>query len=532
MRNFLLTSLVALGFFTACNNEIKKEQQVSERDLSITRVNAYNDLFLDTAAVNTFITKEQMEPALANRFRSFYNRRNFQFAWLASDGLTEQARSFWNAVNYKQDSALEDKKLKAEMKDLWSSSTQASASDKDNIRTELLLTKYFMNYMLTNYEQGTVKKKDLESLVPRKKEPVIVLADSFVSKKAVNNEYEAANSSYKLLKDQLALYVGIAKKGGWQLFSVPAGKKFKKNGSDPLIPVIKKHLALTGDMAAGDTTAVFNEPLEAGIKSYQARMGYKPDGVISPAIIKEMNVPVNKRIQQLVINLDRMRWLPDGDNGKLIVTNIPEFKVHVYDGSRQEFEMPVVVGKDGHNTVIFTGTLSQVVFSPYWNVPPSIVKNEILPKMNSDKSYLDQEDMEVVSESGGLPVIRQRPGPKNSLGKVKFLFPNDFNIYFHDTPAKSLFSQDQRAFSHGCIRLSDPVKMANYLLKDDAGWDAAKINAAMNAGKEKTVELKTKIPVLITYYTAWVDAAGKLNFRDDIYGHDAAVAHKMFTNPL
>lgn len=192
--------------------------------------------------------------------------------------------------------------------------------------------------------------------------------------------------------------------------------------------------------------------------------------------------------------------------------------------------MNVVVGKEGHNTMMFTGNLNQVVFSPYWNVPESIVRKEILPAMESNPNYLAAHNMEQVSNDGDLPVIRQLPGDGNSLGKVKFLFPNSFNIYFHDTPAKALFDKDKRAYSHGCIRLSDPVKMANYILKDDPQWTPDRIDEAMNSGVEKYVKVKDPIPVLITYYTAWVDDNGLLHFADDIYDHDKAIFSKMFIN--
>jgi murein L,D-transpeptidase YcbB/YkuD len=224
-----------------------------------------------------------------------------------------------------------------------------------------------------------------------------------------------------------------------------------------------------------------------------------------------------------------MRWLAANPTGNLIVVNIPEFVLHVYEGKNKAFSMNVVVGKEGHNTMMFNGDLNQVVFSPYWNVPQSIVQKEILPAMSRNPNYLASQDMEVTGNEDGVPVIRQRPGGKNALGRVKFLFPNSFNIYFHDTPSKSLFTKDKRAYSHGCIRLSDPVKMANYVLKDQPEWTPEKIEEAMNSGVEKFVRVKNPIPVIITYYTAWVDENGQLNFREDIYGHDASLAQKMFT---
>jgi murein L,D-transpeptidase YcbB/YkuD len=190
--------------------------------------------------------------------------------------------------------------------------------------------------------------------------------------------------------------------------------------------------------------------------------------------------------------------------------------------------MDIVVGKEGHSTVMFSGNLNQVVFSPYWNLPENIVKQEVLPQIEKNSQYLAENNMEITGEEDGVPVIRQLPGDKNQLGKIKFLFPNRFNIYFHDTPFKDLFNRDKRAFSHGCIRLREPVKLAEYLLVDQPEWTPAKIDSAMNSGKEKYVRVKEPVPVLIYYYTAWVDDNNQLQFRDDIYGHDERLAKKMF----
>jgi len=183
----------------------------------------------------------------------------------------------------------------------------------------------------------------------------------------------------------------------------------------------------------------------------------------------------------------------------------------------------VVVGKVGNNTMMFNGDLNQIYFSPYWNVPQSIIKNEIMPAMARNPNYLAGKNMEQIG--GG---IRQKPGPGNALGKVKFIFPNSFNMYFHDTPSKSLFGRDKRAFSHGCIRLSEPQKMAEWLLRNDPDWTTEKIVSAMNQTSEKGVRLKEAVPVFIIYYTAWVDDAGQLNFRDDVYQHDSELMEKMF----
>lgn len=534
MKKFLLPVLGMLVLTLSCKNKKTgdRESKISPRDYSITPANAYNNIFLDSSAVVAFLVKDSIDLDLSDKIRSFYNLRNYEFAWFDNQGITEQARSFWNLLSTKNDSALTNKKLKREMQEFWADDhSGVSAADKSVVQTELWLTEAFMRYMQENYDQGAVKKKDLERFIPRKKEDLMKLADSFAAKRNTNSAYEEANDAYKQLREELVKYLAIAKNGGWPMVTPPGKKPYKRNSTDPAIPSIKKRLATSGHFVPGDTTAIFDVALESAVKNYEISMGFIPDGLVTKELVAEMNVPVQKRIAQLLINMDRMRWLPEAEKGnQLIVTNIPDFKLHMYEGDKEAFNMNVVVGKEGHNTVIFTGKLSQVVFSPYWNVPVSIVKNEIMPKLASNSNYLEQQNMEVVSQGNGLPDIRQRPGGQNALGKVKFLFPNDFNIYFHDTPSKSLFKAEQRAFSHGCIRLSNPVKMANYLLKDESEWNAQNINAAMNAGTEKFVQLKEPIPVLITYYTAWVDDAHKLHFRNDVYGHDELVSKKMFTN--
>jgi murein L,D-transpeptidase YcbB/YkuD len=546
MKNLFLYVALFCSLFASCQNasdqtteqieEEEAEKKISKRDLSITKSNAYSDLFMDSLTMEKFIESKNLKPGTARRIRSFYNTRNYQFAWFTSEGLTEQARGFWNLhdyiTTYDKDTTLKDKALQKRMDALTTEEElSVRASDKSYQNTELTLTQHFIQYMQNNFEKGYVKRKEMERFVPRKREDIMYQADSLLTKKHKDNKYfEDVHQSYKLLKDHLAKYYEVAKKGGWQTVTL-SGKSLKKGMSSPAVVQIKRRLAVTGDLPQADTSQLFNDTLEMAVKHFQARHGYTPDGVVGPAIVKEMNVPVQKRLEQILMNMNRMRWMPADFSGNLIMVNIPEFMLHVFEDNKKVFDMNVVVGKEGHNTMMFNGDLNQVVFSPYWNVPPSIVKNEILPALNRNPGYLGGQNMEVVGNEGGLPSIRQKPGGKNALGKVKFLFPNNFNIYFHDTPSKSLFSQDKRAYSHGCIRLSDPFKMAQYLLRNDPEWTPERIQAAMDAGTEKTVRLKKAVPVVITYYTAWVDERG-LNFREDIYDHDQKLARKMFTNVL
>jgi len=537
----ILFALSLFSLFVSCTDQemnsqgsrITAEKNVSAQDLSITKANSYSDLFLDSAVLTGFITQNKIADSIARRLKSFYNTRNYQFAWFSSDGLTEQARGFWNlhdyVTTYENDSSLKDKKLQKKMDRLIADDDfSVSASNKDFINTELKLTEHFLIYMVNNYEKGYVKRKEMERFIPRKREDPLALADSLVNKKHKDDKYfEDVNQSYKGLKDQLSKYLAIARNGGWpQVNSIK--KSLKKGVSSPDISIIKKRLAITGDLTGNDTTQVFNDTLVMAVKNFQSRHGFNETGIISDTLIKAMNVTAVKRVEQLLMNMDRMRWLANEPTGNLIIVNIPEFVLHLYEGKQKIFDIDVVVGKEGHSTMMFNGDLNQVVFSPYWNVPPSIVVKEILPAMDKNPKYLAKENMEITGNDDGLPVIRQKPGPGNALGKVKFLFPNSFNIYLHDTPAKSLFNKDKRAYSHGCIRLREPEKLANYVLRNQPEWTPEKISEAMNSGDEQYVKVKDPIPVVITYYTAWVDENGRLNFREDIYGHDQKLAGKMF----
>ncbi len=546
MKTSFIYTVLFCTLLSACQNSsttAKKEEEekngekqndealykVSARDYSITKNNSYSDLFLDSSAMEKFLAAKKLDDKTTSRLRSFYNTRNYQFAWFTSKGLTEQARAFWNlhdyVTTYDNDTSLRDKSLQKRMDALTAEEELSPTASGDYVQTELALTQHFMQYVSHNYEKGYVKRKEAERFVPYKKGEALAIADSLLSKKHKDNKYfEDINPAYGALKKELEHYYGIVKSGGWP--QVPALKTAKLGTSAPAVAVIKKRLHISGELPSADTSQVFTDTLEAAVKTFQKGLGYTQTGVVTAQLIKDMNVPAESRLQQILVNMDRMRWMPTETSGSLIVVNIPEFILHVYEGKQKAFDMNVVVGKEGHNTVSFNGDLSTIVFSPYWNVPSSIVRKEILPKMS--KAYLANQEMEVVGTEDGLPKIRQKPGDKNSLGHVKFLFPNSFNIYFHDTPAKSLFSQDKRAYSHGCIRLAEPEKMAQYLLRDQPQWTLDSIQAAMHKDKEQYVKLAKAVPVLITYHTAWVDDSGVLNFRDDIYSHDADLIGKMF----
>lgn len=505
-------------------------KNVTERDYSVTKENAYNDLFLDSIAMENYIKERQLgDKKIGRRIRSFYNARNYQYAWFSTKGLTEPARFFWNQYDYavthlKDTSLTDDAFYKQAERYINQEKVTVSPNDAKILNAEFGFTEHFIRYVNSTYEKGYVKRKEQEKFIPIKKLDPVVMADSLLTKKHSDEKYyEQVNDMYGNLKSKLQVYLDVVKAGGWP--TIPSAKSIKKGASGANIALLKKRLQMSQDLPAGDTSNIFNDTLELAVKKFQRRHGYKQDGILTAAQIKDMNVPAEERLRQILLNMDRMRWMPQKPTGNLIIVNIPEFMLHAYNGKDTLFSMRVVVGKEGNNTMMFNGDLNQVVFSPYWNVPPSIIEKEINPAIARNPGYLDSKNMERVGNG-----IRQRPGPGNALGKVKFIFPNSFNMYFHDTPSKSLFQQDKRAFSHGCIRLSDPQKMAEWLLKDDPSWPREKIVEAMNAGKEKFVKLKNPVPVFILYYTAWVDNEGDLNFREDVYNHDSEVMGNMFSN--
>ncbi len=530
IRNILLLFWV-LQIVVACNSSASKNNKpIVKRDTTITESNAYSKLELDSAALENYITKNKVSATIAGKMRDFYANRNYHFAWFSNDGLTEQARAFYNLHNLyikaKIDSSIFDKQLHERMEKLINDDT-FTLTPAQVTETELHLTQHFFTYTKEVYE-GTIDPSQLQWHIPRKKIDAVALLDSLVAKNGARLEnWEPVNRLYPRLRDELLKYYEIDKKGGWPKIN-PDDKAYKKGDSAHAVLLLKRRLSITGDYKGEDTSMLFTLQLESSLEHAQQRFGLKTDGVLGPHTASELNVPVKSRIEQMLVNMERLKWMPKQNGGTRLVANIPEFRLHVFSGDQQQFSMKIVVGKSGHNTVIFTDSLEYVVFSPYWNVPQSIVENEILPEMKKDKNYLQKNNMEQTGTRNGLPVIRQKPGADNALGRVKFVFPNNYHIYFHDTPAKNLFDQKDRAFSHGCIRLQEPQKLAEYLLRNNPDWPESKIIDAMYSGKNTWVKLKNKIPVYIVYFTAWVAKDGTLNFRDDIYGHDAKMKKMMF----
>ena len=443
-----------------------------------------------------------------------------RFAWFNESGMIEPAGNLYNRLqNIAEEGVKDTIPYKIQFTRLMEADMETKSA---SAMLDLMLTAQYLHYSHTVWNGMSEKEtKAMEWLLPRKQTSYAELLDSLISGKNILAD-EPVYRQYNLLKDYLKKYNAIKANGGWP--TITADKKtYKAGDSSELIKKVRNHLFINGDLSTDNQSAIFDSTMVVAIKDYERRMGYKQDGILTATLIAEMNKPVEKRIQQIIVNMERSRWVPVKVDGDYLLVNIPDYTLYVYENDSIAFSMNVVVGKDQNKTVIFNGDMKYIVFSPYWNIPASILKKEVLPGIRRNPNYLARHNMEW---NGGN--VRQKPGLNNSLGLVKFLFPNTHSIYLHDTPSKSLFNEDLRAFSHGCIRLAEPKKLAIHLLRNDASWTDEKITAAMNAGKEQTVTLKKPIPVFIVYFTSWVDRKGKLNFRNDIYKRDQNLADMIF----
>jgi L,D-transpeptidase YcbB len=276
--------------------------------------------------------------------------------------------------------------------------------------------------------------------------------------------------------------------------------------------------------------------------------GLEQDGLIGQNTFAALNVPAGERVRQILLNLERRRWMADNPGERYVFVNLADFELKVVDGPRTVFDTRVVVGAPYHRTPVFSGEMTYLEINPYWNVPPSIARKELLPKIKADPGYLAANDFELLSDwsdsaraldphsidwSTVTPErftykLRQGPGAGNALGHIKFMFPNQFNIYLHDTPARGLFARDVRDFSHGCIRVQDPETFGAFVLAKQSGWSLDTIDAAIATGKRQIVTLDAPLPVHIAYLTAWVNKDGTVHFRRDVYGRDAILAAHLF----
>ena len=369
--------------------------------------------------------------------------------------------------------------------------------------------------------------------------------DTFLAKQA------PPHRQYAALRNKLAEYRTLVDQGGWP--SVPAGETLKPGRQDPRIKIVRQRLAVTGEMAReGLDSAVFDDDLKEAVKRFQKRHNLHEDGIIGKQTLAAMNVPVAARIQQIIINMERYRWLTrDREDHRFVVVNIASFEAGAGRPGELDLTMPVIVGTHYHKTPVFSDEIKYVVINPYWTLTPSIARNETLPQLKKDPHYLKKHNMRIFDGWGpdakeldattmdwsqiskkdmNRYRVRQDPGPNNALGILKLVFPNEYNVYLHDTPAHGLFKQQRRAFSHGCIRMDRPAEMAAWVLGGEAeGWNVERVNEIVASQKRQVFVPDQPVPVYILYRTAYVSLKDDtLYFSEDIYGRDDLLAKALW----
>jgi murein L,D-transpeptidase YcbB/YkuD len=342
---------------------------------------------------------------------------------------------------------------------------------------------------------------------------------------------------YRTLKQELARFRLAATRN--ERVTVAAGKAIEPDTHDARVPSLRTRLSLSGDLVNENSSSdLYDAALQAAVRNFQERMGLAPDGKVGAGTIAELNVPLEDRIRQLRVNLDRGRVLLGDLPQEFVVVNIAAYWVYFMRGEEVVWSARVQVGKTFRQTPMFRSAIDYLVLNPTWTVPPGIIRNDILPAARRDPTSITRRNLKVLDasgnevdpqsidwskfKSGNIPyTLRQEPGPKNALGRVKFMFPNSYSVYLHDTPASAKFEEADRAFSSGCVRVERPLELAVLLLAKNSGWSAEKVQQTIEAGRLQNVTLSSKMPVLLAYWTAWVDPKGRVNFRRDVYGQDA-----------
>jgi L,D-transpeptidase YcbB len=537
----ILLFIISLWFVISCSHDNDKEKKGTlskKKPVGIEK--------LDSADIDSFLVKEPDLKPYRNKIIKFYFHRHYRLAWSHKGEFLPQASMYLNIIKNMDSEGFEVERF--HNKNLWQLHRLATEGnsrliDQKRLRRELdiLFTASFFKYAQAKW-RGSVRPEKDEWYVTPKKIKYGQTLETILSNKTSENpfeEFEPLHKEYHHLKNVLVAYQEIKTKGGWAKTILQKGEKLSKGDTGLSVLALKKRLSITNDIPALSPGNLFDNVLEKGVKHFQERHGLDQDGIVAGRTLEALNVPVEDRIKQLQINMERWRWVPEKMSDEYILVNIPEFILHVYEKDREVWNMKVIVGKQASETPIFNDELEYIVINPNWNVPKDIAVKEILPLLQKDSTYLESQHMQMFAGENSKEAIlaetidwknvnpqnfnfrfRQNPGTENALGTIKFLFPNEYDVYLHDTPGHSLFERSERGFSHGCIRIEDPLKLADYLLKNDLMWNNEKILETIEGGEEKYIKLKKKTPVYILYFTTWVDDKGIIHFHNDIYGHD------------
>ena len=486
----------------------------------------------------------------------FYKERDFKPAWFNNNGPMDIADSLIKSIHEAEFEGLNPKDYHALEQDSLMKKIQMDVKLKlpvninQSLTLEILLTDAFLVYA-NHLISGRINPETFapEWLTNRPETDLVAILNQALASRKISQTLFGLLPNmpcYSRLRTEMAKYRSIAMKGGWPI--VPSGPTMKKGDRGFRVAAVSARLIDSGDLKPRSiqAIAVFDDTLEAAIRKFQVDNGLNPNGEVGPGTLDFLNKPALNFVRKIAVNMERWRWLSHELGKRYIMVNIASFTLEVVENGKTLFDMPVVVGKDYRQTPVFSGTMTYVVFNPYWNVPPTITAEEVLPEVKKNPAYLKRKDLEVLKIGNDETLIdpytinwslytkdnlpfrfRQPPGPGNALGRIKFMFPNKYDVYIHDTPQRADFQRIQRTASHGCIRISDPIRLAEYVLKDDPKWTRQAIIGAMDSGKNFSVLLPHPIPVHIIYCTAWVDEQGIVHFRDDIYDRDKIVEEAL-----
>jgi murein L,D-transpeptidase YcbB/YkuD len=497
--------------------------------------------------------------------KTFYDDRNYEIAWTRDSKPTPAAMGFIQAFTTADSRGLNPQDYDSSR---WSARISSLSSRHEDAiaQFDVAMTVSVMRF-ISDLRIGRVNPQHFNfglNVAEKKYD----LAE-FVSDKAVDvtdvskllSTVQPDSEQYRQTEAALARYVELARRQAADTSEQPLpmiSKPLTAGDPYPEAGQLVQRLALEEDIEAPteseqETPHVITKEISKGLRNYQERHGLTVDGKLTPDTVKSLNVPMSKRVAQLQDALERWRWLPEPYLNPRLIVNLPEFVLRGYDPDHKlQFTMRVVVGKvvGDHQTPVFARMMRYLVFRPFWNVPTDIARKELVPHMETNHGYLETKNFEVINGKGKLVpnytvkqvaqggvIVREKPGPKNSLGLVKFMFPNQYDIYLHSTPAISLFNRTRRDFSHGCVRVQQPAELAAWLLqdqkdKDGEEWDLDKVNEAMNSGPDNhQVNLKSPVPIVIFYVTAQVEEDGHVHFFDDIYGYDDSLQKVLAKGP-
>ncbi len=493
---------------------------------------------------------------------SFYLKRLYRAAWSNDRGPLPQVVGLVQALQRADREGLDPSVYHLSKIEAFWKQVQRNAQDgkpldpRRLVDLDLLLTDAFLIYA-SHLLSGRVNPTTFDSewhVVALKEVDLPQYLEEALASGRISEALDGllpVHRGYSELQRALIKYRRLSRSGGWP--PIHDGLKLQLNDLDDRVAFLRQRLRATGDLRvpAEDVSKNFDSVLEDAVRIFQSRHGLEADGVVGAGTLAALNVPIEERVRQMELNLERWRWLPQELGERYILINIPSFELEVIEGEKAVLEMRVVVGKTYRKTPVFSSSMTHLVFSPYWHVPPSLAVQDVLPAVQKDIGYLAEKNIKVFSGWGadtveidpstihwselgrtGFPFrFRQEPGPKNALGGVKFMFPNAFNVYLHDTPSRELFRRADRSFSSGCIRIEKPLRLAEYVLSGASGWDAESVLAASQKGVERSVRLPESIPVHLLYWTCWVDAKGTVHFRNDVYGRDQLLDDALQEQP-